>query len=756
MKPSVASVAITLLFFLVLSTAPALGQVALIPGVRITSAAKVKPGVYRLTDLKDGMVQISGAGFTVDFRGARIVGPGSNQGVGIHITDARNVTLRGANVTGCLWGIVLERCKGVTLVDCVSSRNGDLPPGTVIDESGREPEDQHGGGILLRDCTGCVVRRCAAQHQWDGIDVVRSDGNTIEDGDFSYSGNWGVHFWSSSKNVFRRNRAIWCTTGAGTLYQALTGWSTMDAQAVGMDHASCDNLIEENDLRFGGDGIFIRANEGGVTPGSPVPPLHSSDRNILRRNDCSFSPNNAIEADLIEGTIIEDNNCSNSNYGMWLGYSRGSVVRRNICLNDSSHAIEIENGQNGVIENNLFGFDRDRPDAALVYLRQNGRDRTPSGPYTLRGNRFYGTGRCVQLKDTQADFAGNTVVWTGASAAKFITEETPGRVTETGTRLNPPLATVTHTPRVPSVVTPGTLVRIRGVESGGVPVAVELDGIPVWVRRVSSGGVTFFMPEDFWDRPAPAKAALRVYTAAGWSRPAQVALAWPKGVPRITRISPNPAHIGDTITVEGVDLTGEALLNNRAMAVERAGPGRFTFKVPEGVVVTTRYNLIVWDPDSPDRFSWPVTFGVEVPPEELPHILSATFSPTTLRAGEVLTVTFVVRNNLPAPAMLLTKPAPGFIYEEDQGGWDFEANAERGTLNLRVTSDHPGSHEPGSWPWYFGFDRPRLGPGETVTVTGRIRVETPGVHEFRVGLVPTGHGFIDDNAFRTKITVLPK
>src|SRR5262249_31689946 len=162
------------------------------------------------------------------------------------------------------------------------------------------------------------------------------------------------------KNVFRRNRAIWCTTGAGTLYQALTGWSTLDAQAVGIDHSSCDNLIEENDLRFGGDGVFIRANEGGIMPGSPVPPLHSSDRNILRRNDCSFSPNSAIEADFIEGTVIEDNNCSYSHYGLWLGWSRDSIVRGNICLNDTEHAIEIGNGQNGLIENNLFGFDKDR------------------------------------------------------------------------------------------------------------------------------------------------------------------------------------------------------------------------------------------------------------------------------------------------------------------------------------------------------------------------------------------------------------
>src|SRR5439155_21328778 len=109
-------------------------------------------------------------------------------------------------------------------------------------------------------------------------------------------------------------------------------------------------------------------------------------------------------------------------------------------------------------------------------------------------------------------------------------------------------------------------------------------------------------------------------------------------------------------------------------------------------------------PRVPDRFSWPVTFAVDVPRETQPHILAAAFSPTTLHVGEVLTVTFIVRNNLPAAAMLVTTPAPGFTYEEKQAGWEIGVREPPGTLHLRVTSDQPGPHDPGSWPWFFGFD----------------------------------------------------
>ena len=360
-----------------------LAQAAPVPitsGMKITGNAVLAAGTYSLRDTGGGVVQVSGSNFVIDFKGAKLRALNTNadpapeseigksqlyQGVGLHITDARNITIKNADVSGYLWGVVIERSSGVKLLNCKTSRNADLPPGTVIDESGREPEDTHGGGIVIRDSRNCLVKQCTSQHQWDGIDVIRSDNNVIENGDFSYNGNWGVHFWNSSKNTFRNNQAVWCTTGSGTLYQALTGWQTYDAQAVGIDHNSNENRIEANDLRFGGDAIFIRANEGPITSGTVVPPRNGSHRNILRNNDCSFSPNNAIEVDLVDDTIIEGNNCSFSNYGMWLGYSRRCLVRNNICLNDSSNAVEIENGQDDLFENNVFGYDTPRPERAI-------------------------------------------------------------------------------------------------------------------------------------------------------------------------------------------------------------------------------------------------------------------------------------------------------------------------------------------------------------------------------------------------------
>lgn len=401
-------------------------------GMEITRGVKVRAGTYRFDARDSGVLRVSGRGFVLDLAGVKLRGNGKNEGAGIVIHDARDVTIRNADVRGMKWGIVLERCVNVRLENCTASRNGNLPVGTVIDESGSQPEDQHGGGIVIRDSRKCRVVKCKAMWQWDGIDLVRSDDNVIEDGDYSYNNNWGVHFWNSSRNTFRRNVAVWCTTGASLLYQGTAGWQTYDAQAVAIDHNSHENLIEDNDLRFGGDGIFIRANEGALYPetGIMTPVRNGSHRNILRGNDCSYSPNNAIEVDFVDDTIIEGNNCSNSNYGLWLGYSRRSQVRGNLVLNCTRRGLEIENGQDGIIEDNIFnGYSV----GSSIVLRQNGRDKTPSGGYVIRRNSFQAI-KQVMLKDTSASVLDNVIL--GDLRTELMVAEGKSEVKEDGTYRN--------------------------------------------------------------------------------------------------------------------------------------------------------------------------------------------------------------------------------------------------------------------------------------------------------------------------------
>ncbi|MDE2127767.1 MAG: right-handed parallel beta-helix repeat-containing protein [Armatimonadetes bacterium] len=736
--------------------AQATGAKRLTDGVKITSTSRIAPGDYRLHDPGSGAVQISGSNITVDFRGAVIRGDG--KGIGIHVHDARNVQILNATVTGCQFGIVLDRCVAVRVVHCHTSRNGNLPAGTVIDESGNQPEDNHGAGLQLRDSTGCIVDACTSQHQWDGVDVVRCMHNTIQNSHFSFNGNWGVHFWDSSENTFQHNSAIWCTTGAGELFQALTGWQTYDAQGVGIDHNSCRNRILDNDLRFGGDGIFVRANEGPITPGTVVPPKDGSHGNILIGNDCSYSPNNAIEVDLVDDTVIRDNNCSNSNYGMWLGYSRHCDVAGNLCINDSTHAVEIEDGQFDHFSHNIFGWDAPRPTSSLIYLRQNGRDPTPSRGYVLTGNTFYGAGIPVQLHNTQASATGNTAIGADAAPAAILVADAGSTPAESGSRLSAAAAATSAATQVkaPARLVPGWNV-LRGASARDT--FAEVAGVPVMLHSLpgKSAQRGFLLPRGFWYQPVPSRAVVRVFSSTGFVSAGEPEVRWPAARLRVTALAPNPAALGERLTVQfsgaRAGIPVEAWLNGKPTPVLHQGPHSLQLGQPAGLLISSRYNLILGQRGAPS--SAPVPLTVTVAPAQSPHLLTATFSPTSLHAGDLLKVTFTVRNNLPGPASLITQPTAGFTYTEKQAYWDIGAAEVNGALDLRVTSDHPGANDPGSWPWMFGFSRPTLGPGEVTTVTGFIRVETPGDHIFRVGLVAGGARFIDDNAFQTHIQVLP-
>lgn len=356
------------------------------------------PGTYKVANSGEFLLKVTGSNYTLDMKGVNLNGYGT--GTGILISNANYVTLENCNVKGFTWGIILKNCSHVTLRNCNASDNKNLKPGTVIDESGENPQDTHGGGLLVIRSTKCAFQQCIAKYEWDGIDLINSNSCIIQNSVFSRNSNWGLHLWNASNNQFKNNIARWCTTLAGAQTQGESGYQTLDSAGLCIEHGSMNNLIQNNDLSYGGDGIFIRDNLGGVSALSPIPPKYSSDSNRLIGNNCSFSPNNAIEADFVSHTLIKGNNCSNSNFGMWLGYSRYSTVENNSCLNDTSHAVQIENGQNGTFISNIFGRMGTVNTSSLVMLDQNGRDAVQSGPYLFKKNEFFCNGTAIELIDT--------------------------------------------------------------------------------------------------------------------------------------------------------------------------------------------------------------------------------------------------------------------------------------------------------------------------------------------------------------------
>lgn len=740
-----------------------------VEGLQIHSSRRLRRGQYQLSDPGNGVIQVTGNDIDLDCTGVKLEGDG--KGVGLRIVNAHRVFIRGLSVSNYLWGVVVEDSSYVTIQNCTASQNGDLPSGTVIDESGKAAESNHGGGYLLRNAQHCRVLACAAQHEWDGLDAVGCNNNTFRGNDFSYLNNWGLHLWGSSHNTFSRNRSIWCTTGEGGTFQGSSGWPTLDSAAVLMEHSSAYNLIENNDLRYGGDGVFIRANEGPVTPGSVVPPQHASNHNWIRNNDCSFSPNNAIEADLCDNNEFLHNNCSFSNYGLWLGYSRRAIVEKNTVVGCTSRGLQIENGQDNIIAHNTFMGPADKPAQSLIYLYQNGRDKTPSGPYTVLGNVLVGSTQPIELTHTRVTAGGNQLLASGAQlffgdSSSAIThtdpETTPDEPKPTladispdpvpvGGPVLPPATTATNADILAMLPPYSSLVILKGARltAGLAEPVVLVAGVPAMILTQTPTRLQLALPQDLWNRPAPANVPLQIFNGQRYSKTEALNLEWTGASPRIESITPEPAKPGQPVTVTGDQLRGPddaepvVTLNGVPVHLSDSTAQSLTFTAPTGLLTTHKYNLVI----KGVRESVPMTLTVKVPTEWEPHIISAVFSPETLHAGDLLHFTAEVKNNAPF-TLPAAEPGAGHVYGEAESFTSQHLAEQPGFVYVRVTSDIIG----GSWPYLFGLPKP-LPPGETEKVEGDIRVKTVGATHYRLGLVDARVRWIDDGLYNTPISV---
>jgi len=130
------------------------------------------------------------------------------------------------------------------------------------------------------------------------------------------------------------------------------------------------------------------------------------------------------------------------------------------------------------------------------------------------------------------------------------------------------------------------------------------------------------------------------------------------------------------------------------------------------------------------------------------QIKSVTFSPTTLRPGGLLNVSITVVNGT-ASALPTQGPNPGFVYEESDTfrsrGFSEASGAYRVGVGLDAGTavDHP---------YRWGFGAP-LAPGQSVTVTGAIRLTSTRAVKFWVGLVREKIAWLQDRQGEQMVTV---
>lgn len=276
---------------------------------------------------------------TIDGQGSTLHGPGAAEnlasleqaGVGLLVEGCVNVTVRNLRVRGFATGLVVRDSQALLIEDCDFSDNyhnpkhgwGELPPR---------------GGLLLERTRQSVLRRNKANRVWDGLHLVDSNDNLIEENDFSHCSNTCAKLWQASRNRFLRNNlsyGIRIDRAAGEVH-------ARDSTSVLIETGSDDNYWFRNDITHGGDGIFIRVLNGWVSRG-----------NVFVENDTSYANNNCIESWSPGNTYLR-NKANHGSYGFWLGGSDqtvliGNEAAYNGLTNGNHNAPEPGFGHGGIV-----------------------------------------------------------------------------------------------------------------------------------------------------------------------------------------------------------------------------------------------------------------------------------------------------------------------------------------------------------------------------------------------------------------------
>lgn len=248
---------------------------------------------------------------TIQGNGALLVGTGvagdltslEKAGVGIQIEGCSDVRILNLRVRGFATGLLARGSRALLVEGCDFSDNytnpkhgwGELPPR---------------GGIRFERVHDSAVRGSKANRVWDGLHLVDSDDNLIEDCNFSHCSNTCAKLWHASRNRFLRNNlsyGIRIDRAAGEVH-------ARDSTSVLLESGSDDNYWLRNDMTQGGDGLFIRVLNGWVSRG-----------NVFIENDTSYANNNCIESWSPGNTYIR-NKANHGSYGFWLGGSDQTVL----------------------------------------------------------------------------------------------------------------------------------------------------------------------------------------------------------------------------------------------------------------------------------------------------------------------------------------------------------------------------------------------------------------------------------------------
>ena len=344
------------------------------------SNIKLAAGNYQFSDAPaDGVIQLNGVqNVVLDGDSCRVNGL-LKQGYMIKVANSHNVTIKNFDsVFGYKYAVYITNSDHININGNVFCRN-------KVDSSGwidvwADYSQALGGGVMMYQSRAAHIHDNIMTMQNDGVALYHCDSVNIHNNDFSWNTSYGIRmFWTDTCHIWQNN--------CSHVNRPLTDPSDCAALLMIVSNAS---RVENNDLSWSGDGVFLGQYQHSNTP----------NNNYFAWNECSYSPHNAIEATFADGNVYKHNSCNYSHYGLWLGYSFNSVVDSNDISGNYQSGIAIDRGFNNLISNNTI---RNNPIGIELWEGSpiSGYATFHSQDYPILSNNFEGNTRAVSSVNTK-------------------------------------------------------------------------------------------------------------------------------------------------------------------------------------------------------------------------------------------------------------------------------------------------------------------------------------------------------------------
>lgn len=329
----------------------------------------------------NGIIHIAADNVTVSFaEGSRLAAGAFDDrwnaltGSGIRIDGRRNVTLKGARVSGCKVAIWATNADGLTIDGAELSDNfrqhlGSKPWAEDSadwlwphENDKREWATNYGAALLVERSNGVTIHDVTVRRGQNGIMLDRVNDSKIYDNDCSFLSGWGLAIWRSSHNTISRNAFDFCVRGHSEgVYNR-----GQDSAGILCFEQCSHNMFVENSCTHSGDGFFGFAGKEalGEHP-APTPDfIHKGagcNFNEFVGNDLSYAPAHGLEMTFSFGNRVHRNRFAENNIcGIWGGYSQETLIDKNTFVGNGlpgraeGGAINIEHGSGNTITDNDF------------------------------------------------------------------------------------------------------------------------------------------------------------------------------------------------------------------------------------------------------------------------------------------------------------------------------------------------------------------------------------------------------------------